>query len=224
MSNSVPTRQRLIDAAMRLFADKGFDSTSVGEIEEAVGLEPRRGGLYKHFPSKQALLNTAVRAKLDDARAVARKAATFETAGLVDEDPTTLLPVIISVGRWFLGKMDDLEDLTRVFEHDALRLVHLIDEVRTELVDLSYRSAAELIRAMRPDIDDVDATAVIMLSPLVTLRRTQWTYSAPPLGIDDDRFLAEWANQTLATLQAGPRPTRLRDGSLRGRIRRHPGR
>src|SRR3954468_19561483 len=55
-----PTRDRLIAAALDLFADKGFRATTVGQIEAAAGLVPRRGGLYNHFPSKEALLEAAV--------------------------------------------------------------------------------------------------------------------------------------------------------------------
>jgi len=54
------TRQRLVQAAMRLFAARGYAGTSVAEIEGAVGLRPGSGGLYRHFPSKEALLLAAV--------------------------------------------------------------------------------------------------------------------------------------------------------------------
>jgi len=36
-------------AAIELFAERGFDGTSVGEIERAAGLAPRSGALYQHF-------------------------------------------------------------------------------------------------------------------------------------------------------------------------------
>ena len=55
-----PTRERILDAAVELFGRAGYRGTSVGEIERAAGLVPRRGGLYKHFPSKEALLEAAV--------------------------------------------------------------------------------------------------------------------------------------------------------------------
>ena len=50
------TREKLLDAGAKLFAEKGYDSTSIGEIEQAVGLTPRAGGFYRHFKSKEALL------------------------------------------------------------------------------------------------------------------------------------------------------------------------
>jgi AcrR family transcriptional regulator len=47
------TRQRL-DAAARLFADRGFHAVSIGELGTAVGVSGP--ALYRHFPSKDAML------------------------------------------------------------------------------------------------------------------------------------------------------------------------
>lgn len=48
------TRDRLIGAAMELFARKGYTSTSVAEILESA--EANSGSLYHYFPTKQDLL------------------------------------------------------------------------------------------------------------------------------------------------------------------------
>src|SRR5690606_17407497 len=58
------TRERLLEAGLRLFAERGFSAVTVGDIERAVGLVPRRGALYRHFASKEALLGAAVEAHL----------------------------------------------------------------------------------------------------------------------------------------------------------------
>ena len=100
--------------------------------------------------------------------------------------------MIVALGQWFLDEMERLEDLTRVFKHDAHRLVSLTAVVKTNLVDLSYRSAATLLRAVRPDVEDPEALAVIVLGSLVAVRRTAWTYRSSPLEIDDDRVLSTW--------------------------------
>ena len=50
------TRERIITEAMRLFAERGYRGTTVGDIEQAAGLAPRAGGLYKHFASKDEVL------------------------------------------------------------------------------------------------------------------------------------------------------------------------
>ncbi|MFJ2114326.1 MULTISPECIES: TetR/AcrR family transcriptional regulator [unclassified Streptomyces] len=49
-----PVPQRLLAAATRLFAERGYDRTSVQEIVEAAGVT--KGALYHYFGSKEDLL------------------------------------------------------------------------------------------------------------------------------------------------------------------------
>lgn len=46
------TREALAEAAVRLFADRGFDETTVGEIAAEAGVTERT--FFLHFPTKQA--------------------------------------------------------------------------------------------------------------------------------------------------------------------------
>jgi AcrR family transcriptional regulator len=48
------TRDRLVMTAMRLFAEKGYESTSVSDILKSAGANS--GSLYHFFPTKQDLL------------------------------------------------------------------------------------------------------------------------------------------------------------------------
>ena len=41
---------------MRLFGERGYDATSVADIQVACGLTAGSGALYKHFTSKRELL------------------------------------------------------------------------------------------------------------------------------------------------------------------------
>ncbi|MCI0384825.1 TetR/AcrR family transcriptional regulator [Streptomyces sp. CNQ085] len=50
-----PVPRRLLAAATRLFADRGYDRTSVQEIVEAAGVT--KGALYHYFGSKDDLLH-----------------------------------------------------------------------------------------------------------------------------------------------------------------------
>lgn len=49
------TKEEILLAALRLFADKGYDGVSVRDIAEAVGI--RQSSLYKHYGSKQDIFD-----------------------------------------------------------------------------------------------------------------------------------------------------------------------
>lgn len=52
------TAQKILDAALGLFAKKGYDSVSVDEIAKAVGI--KAPSIYNHFGSKQELFDAIV--------------------------------------------------------------------------------------------------------------------------------------------------------------------
>jgi AcrR family transcriptional regulator len=51
---TVSTRERILDVALDLFTEKGYDSTSLREIAERVGVT--KAALYYHFASKDDIL------------------------------------------------------------------------------------------------------------------------------------------------------------------------
>jgi TetR/AcrR family transcriptional regulator, transcriptional repressor for nem operon len=60
-------RKRILDAAARLFRERGFDNVTVAEVMSAAGLT--HGGFYGHFDSKEALINAALAHELSPPRA-----------------------------------------------------------------------------------------------------------------------------------------------------------
>lgn len=52
------TRDRLLDAAIELFATQGLGGTSIRKLSAAVGISS--AGLYSHFSSKEAVLGAAM--------------------------------------------------------------------------------------------------------------------------------------------------------------------
>ena len=64
MRDKEATRERILEAAEKLFAEKGFHETAMDEIVRAAKVS--KGGVYFHFPSKEELF-FALLDKLADA-------------------------------------------------------------------------------------------------------------------------------------------------------------
>jgi AcrR family transcriptional regulator len=183
------TRDRLLAAGVRLFAERGFRETTVGDIEAAAGLQPRRGALYHYFPTKQALLEAAVQTHLAVIEHGRR-----QMEGLPGADVRT---EALLIGRWFLAELDAERYLVRILEHDGDRLPDIRALVRERVVDAGHRTVEQILRRrIRLDGTRVDtkALAVMLIAPLANVRRVTWTFGAPPLGIDDDVLLNTWAD------------------------------
>jgi AcrR family transcriptional regulator len=63
------TRDRILEAALELFSEVGFQGTTISEVERRVGLAAGTGSFYRHFPSKEALLEAAVDREVERVRA-----------------------------------------------------------------------------------------------------------------------------------------------------------
>ncbi|HEY2056150.1 MAG TPA: TetR/AcrR family transcriptional regulator [Solirubrobacterales bacterium] len=73
-------RQALIDAAAKLFAERGYEQTSIGDLSDATGLAA--GGIYHYTASKEGLLiaicDELLDPLLEQARAIAATEATAD--------------------------------------------------------------------------------------------------------------------------------------------------
>ena len=73
-------RDLLLESAADLFAEKGFHGVGIDDIGEAAGITGP--GVYRHFPSKQALLETLIDMTMDRMLDLASHAADLDA--LVD--------------------------------------------------------------------------------------------------------------------------------------------
>ncbi len=53
-----PSKQRILDEALRLFAVNGYEATGIEQIANAVGI--KKASLYSHFKSKQEILDMLI--------------------------------------------------------------------------------------------------------------------------------------------------------------------
>ena len=49
------TKRKIFETSMKLFAEKGYDATSIEDITATVGVA--KGTLYYHFSSKEEIFN-----------------------------------------------------------------------------------------------------------------------------------------------------------------------
>lgn len=68
------TKRKIFETSMKLFADKGYDATSIEEITATVGVA--KGTLYYHFSSKEEIFNFLV----DEGVKLLKNSITIKTA------------------------------------------------------------------------------------------------------------------------------------------------
>jgi AcrR family transcriptional regulator len=188
------TRERLMSAAMTLFAERGLDGTSVGEIERAAGLAPRSGALYQHFKGgKDELLRCAVEHEL---RAVDEFGSVMDMLPLGD-----LRAEFTLMARWNLASLERRSALARFVRRDAARLPpDLRDELYERLVGRPYEQLVTWLegRVEGPERPDLHALALILVESMSAYHSLRRTFDRTPDDVDDDRFLAAWVETALA--------------------------
>jgi AcrR family transcriptional regulator len=86
------TAERIHDAALTLFNDRGYTGTTVRELADACGLTP--GAIYNHYASKEALLFAIVDRVHDLADSVLSETLRTGYAGAVGNDPEAQLEAL----------------------------------------------------------------------------------------------------------------------------------
>jgi TetR/AcrR family transcriptional regulator, cholesterol catabolism regulator len=181
-------RSELTRQAARLFAEKGYHGTSVGDLAEAMGVQ--KGSLYAHIASKADLL-----------WAVAREGAEAFHAAL-DAVPEAAAPVerIRLALRAHLRVVAEQLDVATVF----VREWRYLEGERREEFLAERRRYEERFRALfreardlgdlRTDLDDATAA-------LLALSAANWAYTWLAAGRDTD----ELADRFFALLVDGMR-------------------
>jgi len=104
------SRERILDAAMEIFARYGYRRASMDLVADAAGLT--RQAVYHHFKNKEALFRAAVEALLDGAlEAAAAAGAAAEEAG------SSLADILVSqLNAKFRYVMDSLRETSQLEE------------------------------------------------------------------------------------------------------------
>lgn len=170
------TKQKILDEALRLFSERGYDAVSVGEIAQAVGV--KAPSLYNHFPGKQAIFDAIVEST----------AARYEAdTGKIDihvQDAARDIPVFTEITEDAL-----FEKVRQIFEYSLhnetirrFRRMMTIEQFRSpELAALYSRRYVDRMIAYHAGIfraliaageicaEDPETLAMLYVSPVLTL-------------------------------------------------------
>ena len=111
------TRQRLLDAAETVFAEKGYHGAVVDDIIRAS--DSSKGGFYFHFPNKQAIFLALIDALVPKLAAAVERAIAHET------DPVGQLDAAL---RTVLETFSRHRRLSKILLVEAVGLGHGFDE------------------------------------------------------------------------------------------------
>lgn len=201
------SRGRILVEALRLFGEQGYAGTSVAQIEQAAGLSPGSGALYRHFKSKDELLVQAVEARvLDRGQWAQFVSPDFSVLAMLDliAPNTDIVDRLVLLCRIGLQRLDHDRDVTRILLRDNTAPQEALEVVRRDehLVVLSVlsRGLAELAGPDRGD--DWDALAVVLQSALAHYWLISDLFGGDhPSTIDTDRYLRSIAEMVAARLK-----------------------
>ncbi|HYB39494.1 MAG TPA: TetR/AcrR family transcriptional regulator [Mycobacterium sp.] len=190
------TRERLLEAAITLFARQGYEATSIAEIQRACGLAPGSGALYKHFSCKRELLEVATR-RYVDRLTEDRKRFDAEPTGNGEQALARAATLI-----W--DGIDDNALLLRVIFREPT-FPELAEELWSAITANAYQRFAAGLRAAVDagaiQIADPEAAAAVLVASLAYYPMVGLLIGHTPGGVDRQRYRAAWIGHAQAVLR-----------------------
>lgn len=193
---SISTRERLVTEATRLFSDKGFEATSVSQIEAAAGLAAGSGALYRHFKSKDDLLTACIDRQLDRRSAMRQIRKLF--SGLSD-----LHSELAIIGRYLLSLIDDEIELMKMAARTPPGLSKQLDNAHAALLEALHDELTDWIRTWAPHatIEQAELSAAVCLNSLLGGRYATRIVRQSDSSASDEAYVKEWATLLAARLR-----------------------
>lgn len=168
-------RSELARQAARLFAEKGYHGTSIGDLADAMGVQ--KGSLYAHIDSKEDLLYETMREGADAFHAV---------LDAIPEELRSTEKIRLAL-RGHLRVVADQLDVATVF----VREWRYLEGARRDEIVAERRRYEERVRALfregrehgelRSDLDEASAA-------LLALSAANWAYTWLQPGRDTDEL------------------------------------
>jgi AcrR family transcriptional regulator len=198
---SSTTRERIVDEAMRLFSEHGYTATSIAKIEDAAGLTPGAGGIYHHFPSKEAVLAAGIERQLSRLGALREIRNVLGSLGDLKAELTL-------TARYVLAELDSESELLRILASDARNRPQLLTAAVEELISSTFTGFAVWIGECAErtiGAEEARAIAAFGLGSLLCTRLLRDVLGIPAQ-VDDKTLVDTWV-QMMATALAEPAHT-----------------
>jgi len=193
------TRERIMKAAERLFAERGYDATSIRAIVAKARVN--QAAINYHFDGKDGLYREVLRAALralteqqlehaDEMKAMSREAALAE--------------FIRRQLRPLLGR-DEYSRHMRILNWETVRPTAVFRKLLSEEAAPFMGLAVELVRRFQPEADQrtLTAAAVWLVGQCSVFLRNREQLADPPLGLVLDGEAVEWLAKLVSRWATG---------------------
>jgi AcrR family transcriptional regulator len=193
------TRERIMKAAERLFAERGYDATSIRAIVAKARVN--QAAINYHFDGKDGLYREVLRSAFralteqqldhaDEMKAMSREAALAE--------------FIRRQLRPLLGR-DEYSRHMRILNWETVRPTAVFRKLLSEEAAPFMGLAVELVRRFQPEADQrtLTAAAVWLVGQCSVFLRNREQLADPPLGLALDEEAVEWLAQLVSRWATG---------------------
>jgi AcrR family transcriptional regulator len=193
------TRERIMKAAERLFAERGYDATSIRAIVAKARVN--QAAINYHFDGKDGLYREVLR--------VAFRALTEQQLDHADEmkamsREAALAEFIRRQLRPLLGR-DEYSRHMRILNWETVRPTAVFRKLLSEEAAPFMGLAVELVRRFQPEADQrtLTAAAVWLVGQCSVFLRNREQLADPPLGLALDEETVEWLAQLVSRWATG---------------------
>jgi AcrR family transcriptional regulator len=187
------TRERIVKAAARLFADRGYDGTSIRAIVAKARVN--QAAINYHFDGKDGLyrevLREAFRALTEHQLAHAAETKVMSREEALAEFIRRQLHPLMS--------RDEYSRHMRLFNWETVRPTAVFRSLVSEEAAPFMGLAADLARRFLPDADQRTLTvaAIWLIGQCNVFLRNRETLAEPPIGLVLDDAMVEWLSDAI---------------------------
>jgi TetR/AcrR family transcriptional regulator, fatty acid metabolism regulator protein len=205
---TVDKRRRILDAAVRVFANRGFHACRVSDVADEAGVA--YGLVYHYFDSKEEILDTLF---------VERWQLMLDAIEAIDRGEATGREKLYAVASFIVDSYRYSPEVMKVIIVEVTRAAHSFGREHLELIQTAYDRIAVIVEAasregqFKPDISP-DFAALCFYGAIEQLL-SGWIYGVLPRTEEEFERAKELVVETICGgLDAAPSPAPAGSGLL----------